>query len=79
MAVGEIERHHEQTEPENIFEVRPANRPLQIASQNALIAPQIFTYGVHAWITSSHGASTTAKELIIVYFKRPILASMRWL
>ena len=50
--VSEIERHREQTKSENILEIRSANQPVQIASQNVLIAPQIFAYGVHAWITA---------------------------
>ena len=30
--------------------MRPANNPIQIASQNALIFPQIFAYSAHAGI-----------------------------
>src|SRR5262249_218905 len=51
--VGEIERHPEQTEPENILESRPENDPLQIGSQNVLLAPQILAYGVHRGIEHS--------------------------
>ena len=63
--VSEVERHREQTEPENIPEVRRANDPLQIASYNVLIAPQIFAYGIHAGTNRFYGAPRQPMQLIL--------------